>query len=554
MRRHDSSLLRWVILVLSGVLSACAHQAENPSSAPSRLAAADAALERGLYPWAVREYRLEAAASGRSAIAERAARVAFDNGQDRELLTIATDWLAREPGSEAARRFRAIALLQLDRRSEAAREFGELVRTAYASPSAAFVALRESLADSSNEPGAAAVVGALARQYPDIPEAAYAHATLALSAGDSATALREVELALRLKPGWREVRWLQVRARIASGDCDTGLAAARGLAAEAGDADKLIHAWLLTACGDAAEARPLFEELSRGRLSAEALEGLASLDVDSRRFDEANRKYTQLAGTGHNTERAVFGLAIVADRRHDVERAARLYSRVTSGPRAVAAQLRAYRNMQEAGEPDSAMRMLDQVVMTQPELRVALTAGRAEVLAEMARIPEALALLQRATRMYPDRVELIYARAVVLERSGDVAGAIGLLRGVLKARPDDPVAQNALGFTLADHSQDLGRAEMLIRAALAQQPDSAAVRDSLGWVLYRKGDAGTAVGWLRGAYARDPDAEIAVHLATVEWSQGDSAGAAALIAAALERWPGDRRLEALRVRLGIAGQ
>ena len=79
----------------------------------------EVAAERGEYGRAADEYRLAAAAGGDAKIAERAARLAFDNGQDVELERIAREWLAREPKSEVALRFLAVALLQLDRRAEA---------------------------------------------------------------------------------------------------------------------------------------------------------------------------------------------------------------------------------------------------------------------------------------------------------------------------------------------------------------------------------------------------------------------------------------------------
>ena len=111
----------------------------------------EVAAERGEFERAAHEYRLAAATSGDAKIAERAARLAFDNGQDRELERIAHEWLARDPKSEVALRFNAVALLQLDRRAEAAAEFARIVDSAYPSPAEAFTALNESLGDLRND-------------------------------------------------------------------------------------------------------------------------------------------------------------------------------------------------------------------------------------------------------------------------------------------------------------------------------------------------------------------------------------------------------------------
>lgn len=512
----------------------------------------EVAAQRSQYSRAVHEYSIAAAASRDPKVAERGARLAFDNGQDSELERIAREWLARDPKSEVARRFHAVALLQLDRRHEAEQEFARLISSAYPAPADAFTALNESLAEVRNDSGAARVVADLARAYPAVPEAHFAAAALALSAGDSPTALMGAERALRLRPDWREARWLRVRALIAGGDCAAGLREASALAAESTNADQLVYAWLLVACDRGAEAQPYFEDLARGSAArSEALEGLAGLDLDAKRWDAATNHYTEMLPTGRNGDRAFYGLAVIADRRGDVDRAVRLYSRVTSGPRAVAAQMRAYRLELDRGHAAAAARLLDDFVANAPEFRVPATAARAQILADVGRGADALALLARAAKVYPDREEIRYARASVLEHAGNVDAAIAELRGVARARPDDPAAQNALGFTLADHSRDLAEAEQRIRAALAERPDSPAIRDSLGWVLYRRGHAPEAVDWLKRAYAGEPDAEVAAHLGEVQWALGDTAAAEHTWREALERSPGERHLtEALERHAG----
>lgn len=548
---HPPHFRRVACLCLALATGACASL-QTAQSPGMHMLMGEVAEGRGEYARAADEYRIAAAASGDAKIGERAARIAFDNGQDQQLERIAREWLTRDPKSEVALRFEAVALLQLDRRAESAEQFARVVDSAYPTPADAFTALTESLGDLRNDSAAAGTVGLLAAHYPQVPQAAYAHAALALAAGDSPTALTAVHAALALKPNWREARWLEARALIAGGDCTQGLGNAGTLAAESSDGDRLLYAWLLAACDRQAEARPFFEDLARGtNARSEALEGLASLDLDGRRWDEATNHYTQMLATGRNVDRAFYGLAIVADRRGEVNKAIRLYARVAAGPRAVAAQLRAYRLLLGQGLAEFAARELDEFIANSPENRVAATAGRAQILAELGRSGDAIALLNRATLAYPDREEFRYARAEVLERSGDVNRAIAELREVARTRPDDATAQNALGFTLAEHGINLPEAETRIRSALAARPDSPAIRDSLGWVLYRRGRAGEALDWLKRAYANDPDPEIATHLGEAQWTLGDRAGAEKTWREALERTPDDAHLkDALARHLG----
>ena len=540
--------LAW--LGLAALLTGCAGVGRMPAG--EQMLLAEIAVDRGQYPLAVQTYRLAAATSRDEHVAARAARLAFESGETRALERIAREWLGRDPHSEVARRYRAVALLELDRRADAEQELLLLLTSAYPSPAEGFGGLAESLAQLRNDTGVARVVARLAARYPDLPEAALASAQLALAAGDSATALAATGRVLAREPGRRDARWIAARALVAAGRCDEGLKESGTLAAESTDADRLVHAWLLGACDRGAEARAYFGDLANSRtVRAEALEGLAGYDVDARRFDDAANRYGEVLSTGRNGERAMYGLAVTADRRGDVERAIKFYSRVTAGGRVVPAQLRAYRLELERGGAQAAARQLDEFVAASPEQRVAATAGRAQLLADFGRQREALALLARATVAYPDREELRYARAAVLERSGQVDAALTELRAVVDARPEDPNAENALGFTLADHGRNLAEAERRIRAALAERPDSAAIMDSLGWVLHRRGQTADALGWLRRAYALDPDPEIAAHLGLAQWALGDRAGAEHSWRESLERNPGERHLQqAIESHLG----
>jgi tetratricopeptide (TPR) repeat protein len=542
-------------LPLAGCAGLPAGSGAAAGSAPeagARLLVAEVALDRGQYPVAAREYRLAAAESRDPQVAERAARVAFDAGQDRELELIARDWLKRAPTTEVARRFLAVSLLNQGRAQEAEREFATLVHTAYPGPAEAFTALQQSLGEVRNLPTAALVVGRLAAGYPDVAEAALAHGTLALAAGDSPTAIAEAQRALTLRADLREARWLEVRARIAGGDCPGGLAGSAALAAEAGEGDRLLHAWMLTACDRGAEARPIFDDLARGRLARpEALEGLAGLDVEAGRYDDAVNHYTELLATGRSTDRAFFGLGLVADRKGERDRALRFYTRVTTGPRAGTAQLRAYRLLLDSGDPATAARQLDEYVASNPDARVLTTAGRVQVLSEYGRAREALALADRSLVAYPDQEELRYSRAAVLEKLDRVDEAVRELRGVLRQRPDDAQAMNALGYTLADHGRELPEAERLIRTAHERRPDSAAIQDSLGWVLFRRGRGTEGLEWLKRAYAAEADPEIAAHLGEVQWALGQHEAAERTWRGALEKSPGSRPLiEALGRHVG----
>jgi tetratricopeptide (TPR) repeat protein len=84
-----------------------------------------------------------------------------------------------------------------------------------------------------------------------------------------------------------------------------------------------------------------------------------------------------------------------------------------------------------------------------------------------------------------------------------------------RSRNTGNASLNALGYTLADRTDEYKEAEKLIRKALKIDPESAAIIDSYGWVLYRLGENERALEQLQKAYAILKDAEVASHIVEV---------------------------------------
>jgi Flp pilus assembly protein TadD len=101
-----------------------------------------------------------------------------------------------------------------------------------------------------------------------------------------------------------------------------------------------------------------------------------------------------------------------------------------------------------------------------------------------------------------------------------------VLRELMKRKPEDPHAFNALGYSLADRNLRLDEARQLITHALKLAPDDAYIQDSLGWVAFRQGQHAEALKILQAAYKARPDAEIAAHLGEVLWVMGQRQEAA----------------------------
>jgi Flp pilus assembly protein TadD len=133
---------------------------------------------------------------------------------------------------------------------------------------------------------------------------------------------------------------------------------------------------------------------------------------------------------------------------------------------------------------------------------------------------KAEAAFSRALQVVPDDPGLLYGRGLAYAEAGQIDQAVQDFQHLLKIKPGDVDASNALGYTLADANRDLPEAERLIRAARAAKPDDPAIADSWGWLQYRKGNLEQAAQTLRNAWLARKDADVGVHLGEVLWKQG----------------------------------
>lgn len=187
------------------------------------------------------------------------------------------------------------------------------------------------------------------------------------------------------------------------------------------------------------------------------------------------------------------------------------------------AQVRTAVLLNDAGKTDEALNLLHELQARAGDDAKQLGETfmlEAELLNRAKRSDEAVAVYDRGLQALPDDTRLIYARALLNDDLNHVDAAVRDLRRVLELKPDDADAMNALGYTLADRTDQKTEALNLIEKALKLKPGEPAIIDSLGWVQYRLGNLDDAVTQLRMAYRKQPDAEIAAHLGEVLWVSG----------------------------------
>ena len=496
---------------------------------------AEIALARHQPRVAALQYAAAASQETDSELLARATQVATESLQPSLAGKVAAHWISVDPKSVEAQRAAGRAALSLQQIDQAAAHYGFVLVNSPIGMDAEFVALETYLAGNDNIFGSRQLADRLVSSYPTSAAALRVQGFSALRADDPAAAVRSFTAALAIpslsgrddEAARRELQQTLARAEIMAGDAESPLAQAREkVEHEDTPANRLDYALsLMTARRESAATQQLEILARNSEYTPVAVRLMGLIEFQDGRLDAATARFTELVRAEKYLDDAFYYLGVIADRHGDAEHALRLYAQVQSGENTVPAWLRATAILQTHGAAAAAEELLDRLIEDEPQRAPEILAARARIYADSGDLPRAIAVLEQGVMVYPDSVDLRYAEASIYEEQGRTADALRELEQLVSARPDDPAALNALGYTLADHTRELTRARRLIETAHAAAPKNAAILDSLGWVLFRQGHGAEAEVYLRAAYADDRGGDIAAHLGEVLWQHGRMADA-----------------------------
>jgi tetratricopeptide (TPR) repeat protein len=527
-------------------------EAADSDSVAEHLLEAENALQADNYRTAAVEFRKAAELGESVEIARQATLLAFDFGFNDEGLMAASRWLELEPDSdEALARLAHIQLRQGDLRN-ATRNFTTLIERGEGPPEERLVSLMGFIAD--EDPQIAyKLIRALAKPYPDSSLARYAVGAMALQADDLDAAFENSELAIELDPDWIKPRLLYARTLLLSGRIDDAIDYTARLIGDDLDPDPDARMELalmyLSADRDDDALSQVNQVLLERAQRTDALRLMAIINFRQNNLDAAQDDFEDLLASGDYTADALFYLARIADVRGDHDRAIRLYIEVKSGKNVIPAQRRASALLAfDKEDPDAALRQLEAFADERPVYAVDMRLARAQLLSSLGREDEAIEEYDRVQAYRPDDQDVALGRAALLLRVDRLDDAIVAYRKAAKRWPESPAILNALGYTLADRTDEYREAEKFIRKALKYDPESPAIIDSLGWVLHKRGKHEQALEQLEIAYQRFPDPEVAAHLIEVLVLLDRSAEALEILAAAEAAAPENSLLTDVRER------
>ncbi|WP_282040394.1 tetratricopeptide repeat protein [Halomonas alimentaria] len=506
------------------------------------LITAELAGQRGDYRRAAEGY-LTASQRYRSAgLAERAA-LAASFGNEPELLDrAAREWQGLAPGSPAPARLLAGLAVQRGDWDEALRQRLALVREGGDSEISPLV---ESALAANADP--APLLSRLRDYLATAPEDARRHdaelatAMLEVAVGETDAAERRLER-LGARAPELPALWL-TRARLAQEANDPRAArsaARRGLEVSPGDARFiLLLAQSELRLGNVAAAEAQTDALLEEHTGDAALTiGLARLYLDEGHHEPARRLLLPLVESPEAPADAFLLLGDIARAEGEIDNALLYYRQVPPEQGFLLSRLRAAEMLVEDDRLDDARTFLRNERLRHDDWFSELVSLEVELLDREGLGEDADALLDRELARTPNDEQLLYLRGMRAWEAGDLAGMERDLRRIIERNPDNAMALNALGYTLADQgpASRLPEARELVERAHALEPDNPAILDSLGWVHYREGDPQAALPWLERAYRVMPDQEIAAHLAEVLWALDRREEARERVRGALERF------------------
>ncbi len=472
-------------------------------------------------------------------LAERAAKTAVVGNQPQIAIEAVDLWAELDPKSAEAQQASTQMLISTGRLLEA-KPFIQKLLEKEDTRGNGFLYLSTLLARQSNKQNVYELVRDLADPYPALPEAHFALAHAAWSAGKNDVALAELDQANKLKPGWEVAA--NLKGQVLYGQSpEAAIEFYRDFLAQYPQSNdvRLTLARLLVNQKRFTEAKPEFIKLAKTADSnPEILVVVGLLSLQSDELSEAERYFKQALDAGFkDSDQVYLYLGQLAERQKNDTQAQVYYGKVKPGERLLEAKFASANVTSRTKGVDAAVKELDALQELNSEQSALVIQAEAGMLTRAKRNQEAYDLLDKAVNNLPNTPDIIYDYAMAADRLGKVDVTERELRKLILLKPDYAPAYNALGYSLADRNLKLDEAQNLIARALELSPNDHYILDSMGWVQYRLGKLDQAADYLRRAYSAQTDPEIAAHLGEVLWQQGKYDEARKTWETALQEFP-----------------
>jgi len=479
--------------------------------------------QRGVMDVSVPHYLQAARESRDPRVAERAMQVATFAKQYDIAMEAARRWVELDGDNIEARKGLTALALQVGDMDEVIRQVDYLLSVS-TDPEEGYRLATAVLVHDTDKQAALDVMRRMVNHHPQNAYAWMALCRMAVQADELEQALEAADRALVYEPGLPEAIILkaQVLVRLERKE-DATEVLHQAVAAHPEDADlHFAYGRMLLDAGQLEQARAQFAEVVKLEPeNADGLYSLALLELETKQFKSGEKHLKQLLGLDDRQQNAYYYLGYAAREQGDDAAALEWYRKVESGDYWSQAQLRMAEILLQQDKLDEMQDHMRVLRQKNPAQAVQFYLLEGQVLSDAGLQQSAYDLYTTALAENPDTEDLLYARALIAEKLGDLDAAEQDMRRILVNDPDNIRTMNALGYTLADKTNRYDEALVYISSAYEKTPDDPAIIDSMGWVQYRLGNLDTARQYLQQAWEMTSDSEIGAHLGEVMWQQGD---------------------------------
>jgi len=509
------------------------------------LLTAELAGQRGQYDIALEGYMEAAKRVHDPRFAERAAMIAMymkDSNKTNEAVAL---WVRQDPKNQAARKIAALSALRAGNKKAATEHLNMLLNIDPAGFENAVLELAGVLQKDGKINTLYDALDTLSVQHPDQAVIFYMQSLLAMQKKEIYLAESKIQQALKVRPGWDKALMFQAQIAVFSGDLNKAKTLLKEASLKYPDNNKIskILAQVLIKAEDYDAAAEVYQDIISADpkdIESQFALGLVYLQVD--KDEQAEDIFKKLLEQPEWKYQASFYLGKIEEKHDHSKKALVWFDKVTDGPFVFDASISAISLLAKDKQFDEANSRLSLLQSKFPKQKLRLLLVQAELYSQQKQYEKAFNLLTEALVDFPDQKELLYTRALMAERVNKPDIAEADLKKILAMDPDNVEALNALGYTLLNKPDRYADAEKYLQHALSLEPDAAVIIDSYGWLQFKLGNNEKALDYLQQAYEKQPENEIAAHLAEVLWVLGRKDEARKLFNKAIKDAPDDEYL------------
>lgn len=318
---------------------------------------------------------------------------------------------------------------------------------------------------------------------------------------------------------------------------------------------RLMRSTALAAVGNKEQARKeLAETLKEYPNSREAHVQIGLLDLDEKRYQDAENEYRQLYQQNPDEIRAIQGLAETYAKEGQVPKAIDLLQKeLAKHPERAEIRMMLGNLAFRAKNYDLAIQDYRELLKSRPNAGDVLV-----LLGETYRLKgdfkSAREAFDKAVALRPNDPIPHLRLALLLDQEGQRSVARPVYEQVLKIEPDNAIALNNVAYMMAEGGEDLDLALNDARRAKQKLPDNPDVTDTLGWILIKKNLSDEAIRVYNDLVAKQPNrSTFRYHLGMALYQKGDKVQARKELQTALQNHPSKDEEAKIRELMGKLG-